>query len=325
MHFVIVGCGAIGGYFGGRLAQNGENVTFVARGQQLKNMQTSGLNIKSIDGDVLLDKVTVVNAEQLSPKSLSTPADVIFLCVKSYQLPEAITQITPLIALHTRVIPLLNGVNATDIMQANGIARENIIGGLAKIIAEKTSGGVIHHTGAKPHITLGALSDKTTERSTSDPSAQAVAMQTDATERLSAIAKRLKLADISVGVTSDIELALWRKYMLVAAWGALAAARKLNLGEIRAQSHIAFLLERIVNEYADIARKVGVNIGDKHIKETLSFLSRLPDSSETSMQRDLAVGNNSEFDVLVAYPMRLVEKLNLSAPVLTQCYQKIMQ
>ena len=66
MHFVIVGCGAVGGYFGGRLAQHGENVTFVARGKQLQTMQTSGLTIKSIEGDVHLDNLNVVNAESLA-------------------------------------------------------------------------------------------------------------------------------------------------------------------------------------------------------------------------------------------------------------------
>jgi len=314
MHFVIVGCGAVGGYFGGRLAQHGENVTFVARGEQFNTMQASGLTINSIEGDFQLDNLNVVNAELLTADSLKTPADVIFLCVKSYQLAAAIGQIKPLILKHTRVISLLNGVNAAQVMQEHGIARANIIGGLAKIIAEKTLDGAINHTGAKPHITLGAFNDNASVQ-------ESVAT----TERLSAIAKCFKLANISVGVTSDIELALWRKFILVAAWGALASARKLNLGEIRAQSHIAFLLERIVSEYADIARKTGVNLADKHIKETLSFLSRLPDSSETSMQRDLAAAGNSEFDMLIAYPLGLVKKHNLSAPVLTQCYEKITE
>lgn len=322
MHFVIVGCGAVGGYFGGRLAQHGENVTFVARGQQFQSMQTSGLTIKSIEGDVQLDQVNVVNAQSLTAETLPTPADVIFLCVKSFQLPVAIAQIKALILPHTRVIPLLNGVNAVDVMQEHGIALENIFGGLAKIIAEKTADGVINHTGSKPHITLGAFSDEVLVDSSDEVKADQV--KAEATERLSAIAKCFKLAGVSVGVTSDIKLALWRKFILVAAWGALASARKLNLGEIRAQSHITFLLERIVNEYVDIARKAGVKLGDKHIKETLSFLSRLPDSSETSMQRDLATGQYSEFDVLMAYPMTLVTEFNLSVPVLTQCYQKIM-
>lgn len=313
MHFVIVGCGAVGGYFGGRLAQHGEDVTFIARGDHVKTMQQSGLTINSIEGDVKLSNISVVDAQNIHHKSLQNPADVIFLCVKSYQLQSAITQIKPLIAEDTRVIPLLNGVNATDIMQKNGIALGNIFGGLAKIIAEKTSEGVISHTGAKPHITLGALPQKN------------ATLAAQETIQLSAIAKRLKLAGISVGVTSDIELALWRKFILVAAWGALASTRRLNLGEIRSQSHIAFLLERIVNEYVDIARKIGVNISEKHVKETMTFLSRLPDSSETSMQRDIAAGNSSEFDVLVAYPMTLVTQFNLSTPVLTQCYQRLTE
>lgn len=319
MHFVIVGCGAVGGYFGGRLAQHGENVTFVARGQQLNDMQSSGLSIKSIDGDVQLETVNVIDANSIEEDNLSTSADVIFLCVKSYQLSTAIEQIKPLIKPHTRVVPLLNGVNVVQLMQDMGIAKTHVYGGLAKIIAEKSADGVIHHTGAKPHITLGALANE----SVAEPTQQVLAEAAE-TKKLSDIAKRLKLSGISVGVTSDINLALWRKYIFVAAWGALASARKLNLGEIRSQSHLEFLLERIVNEYAEIARKLGVNLADKHIRETLTFLSRLPKSSETSMQRDIALGQESEFDILVAYPMALVKELGLSAPVLTQCYQKLV-
>ena len=321
MHFVIVGCGAVGGYFGGRLAQHGENVTFVARGEQLLALQTSGLTINSIEGDVHLDKVKVVNAETITADCLVTPADVIFLCVKSYQLPAAIAQIKPLIQQHTRVISLSNGVNAADVMQEHGIAVENIFGGLAKIIAEKTAAGIISHTGAKPHITIGAFNH---HELASEMSEQMLASIAADTEQLSNIAKCLKLAGISVGVTSDIELALWRKFIFVAAWGALAACRKLNLGQIRSQSHIEFLLERIINEYADIGRKMGVDVSAKHIKETLTFLSRLPETSETSMQRDIAAGHKSEFDILVAYPMAQVSALKLSAPVLTQCYQKLL-
>ena len=155
MHFVIVGCGAVGGYFGGRLAQHGENVTFIARGQQLENMKASGLTIESIEGDVHLDKVNTLDATSLTSDSLATPADVIFICVKSYQLSTAMTQIKPLITEHTRVIPLLNGVNAADIMQAQGIAPRKYYWRLSKNHCRENLGGVINHTGAKPHITLG--------------------------------------------------------------------------------------------------------------------------------------------------------------------------
>ena len=318
MHFVIVGCGAVGGYFGGRLAQHGEKVTFIARGQQLKTLQESGLNIESIEGDVHLPSIDVENAENLNSDSLSAPADVIFLCVKSYQLADAIVQIKSLISEQTRVIPLLNGVNVAEVMKEHGILLENIFGGLAKIIAVKNTDGTIIHSGAKPHITLGAFACNDTKIENDD-------LKAVEAKQLSEIAKRLKLAGISVGVTSDIHLALWRKFIFVAAWGALASARKFNLGEIRSQSHIEFLLERIVIEYAEIARKIGVQLSDKHIKETMTFLSRLPGSSETSMQRDIATGQQSEFDILVAYPMKLVKELNISAPVLTQCYQKLIE
>lgn len=320
MHFVVVGCGGVGGYFGGRLAQYNEHVTFIAKGAQLEAMRSSGLKINSIAGDAHVHDLQVLDATTLTKDSLASPADIILLCVKSYQLQTAIEQIKPLISAQTRVIPLLNGVSAIKTMQELGIKLENVSGGLAKIIAEKSADGVICHTGAHPHITLGSL---ITANQLDEPDGYWQEIKSQESKQLSLLAKSLKLAGISVGVTSDIEQALWRKFIFVGAWGAIAASKNLNLGEIRAQSHVEFLLERIVHEYASIGEKLGINLTQKHIKETLAFIARLPDSSETSMQRDVHANRESEFDILVAYPMALAEKLKLSTPVLSDCYQAL--
>lgn len=313
MHFVVIGCGAVGGYFGGRLLENNQQVTFVARNTQLSAIKSHGIEIQSIEGDANLENVSVIDAQTITDDSLTSKADVILVAVKSYHLVNVLNQIKPLISENTKVVPLLNGVNAVNVLLEHGICSKNIYGGLAKIICEKRSDGVIYHSGGKPHITLGnPFIDNLTGQDKADD-----------IKNISAIAKCLKLAGISVGVSSDIELALWRKFILVASWGALAAARKLTLGEIKGQSHLEFMLECIIKEYVEIGRKAGIALTDKHIKETMTFLGRLPASSETSMQRDIAQLQQSEFDVLVAYPMSLAKTLKVSTPVLLQCYNTL--
>lgn len=313
MHFVVIGCGAVGGYFGGRLLENNQQVTFVARNKQLSTIKCHGIKIQSIEGDVNIQNVQTIDALAIDEDSLTTKADVILIAVKSYHLSEVLGQIKPLISEDTKVVPLLNGVNAVNVLLEHGILSKNIYGGLAKIICEKRADGIIHHSGGKPHITLG---NPFIDKLTSEDKAADI-------KRISAIAKCLKLAGISVGVSSNIELALWRKFILVASWGALAAARKLTLGEIKSQSHLEFMLECIIKEYVEIGRKAGIALTDKHIKETMTFLGRLPASSETSMQRDIAQAQQSEFDVLVAYPMSLAKTLKVSTPVLLQCYNTL--
>ena len=301
MHFVIMGSGAVGGYFGGRLAQAGEKVTFIARNEHYKMMKQHGLTIHSIVGDVHLPNITVVqNTAEIKN------VDVIFIAVKSFQLPPALAQIKPIINKATRIIPLLNGVNALEAITTANIDKENVYGGLAKIISELRSPGIISHTGAKPHITLGLAS---------------VAINDEVElNRLKVIADTLKNSGVSVGITKNIQIAIWRKFIFVAAWGALASLIKVPVGVLRSRQEPRMLLHSIVNEYALLANAQGVFITQVMIDETLTFIDSLPEYSETSMQKDIANGAMSEFSALVAFPKQLSDKHGINTPILDFCY-----
>ncbi|GLX80115.1 2-dehydropantoate 2-reductase [Thalassotalea insulae] len=306
MHFVIVGSGAVGGYFGARLAQSGQEVSFIARGEHLSVMQQQGLVIESLNGDFVVKSITAVeHSAQLAI------ADVILLAVKSFQLIDAIKLIEPVIRSTTRIIPLLNGVNAAQLLIDNGIGSQQVYGGLAKIISQLKSPGVIAHTGAEPHITLGLL-----------PQNDTVTARHNEQQRMEDIVQCFKQAKVSVGVAKDINLALWRKFIFVAAWGALASCLRLPVGQLR-QGEQRDKLLAIINEYATIAQYLGVAITDALILQTVKFIDALPAQSETSMQRDLENGLQSEFDTLVAYPYQLAMQHQLTTPVLKQCYQQL--
>ncbi|WP_206486379.1 2-dehydropantoate 2-reductase [Thalassotalea sp. G2M2-11] len=305
MHFLIVGSGAVGGYFGARLAQSGEQVTFIARNQQLQAMKTRGLVVKSINGDV-----TLKNPQVVEHYEQDATVDVILIAVKTFQLDQALVQIKPVVKPQTRIIPLLNGVDATQRIIDFGIHPQQVYGGVAKIISQLTEPGVITHSGAEPHVTLGLLAHQ--QQSEQD-------LQREG-ELLEKIAQCFVKAKVSIGITQNIEQALWRKFIFVAAWGALASAKSLSVGELRSGKHRHELIS-IIEEYAQIAQAKDVTITSKLIMQTIQFIDALPEASQTSMQRDIANGQSSEFDSLVRYPYQLAEQQQLNTPVLDNCYQ----
>ncbi|WDE03245.1 2-dehydropantoate 2-reductase [Thalassomonas viridans] len=299
MRIVFVGCGAVGGYFGARLLQSGEDVSFIARNRQLAALQSQGLTVKSIAGDA---KLTDIQAMQ-TPKA-GFKADIIFVTVKTFQLAEALPAIKSMLAPHTRVIPLLNGICAAKNLMEGGVPKQNILGGLAKIIAKVSEPGVVSHTGATPHITLGLFKD-------SEASEQAL---------LDKLASILKKADISTGISRNIELALWRKYLFVAAWGALACVAKAPVGELRDNPGTRAVLIKLMQEYRSIANSLGVDINQAIVDETLAFIDQLPPESETSMQRDIASQTPSEFDALVTDALNLAREQGIDVPRLSFCH-----
>ncbi|WP_281558677.1 2-dehydropantoate 2-reductase [Thalassomonas sp. RHCl1] len=299
MRIVFVGCGAVGGYFGARLLQSGEDVTFIARNQQLTALKQQGLTIKSIAGDASLTDIQAMENPEAGFK-----ADIIFVTVKTFQLAGALPAIKSMLAPHTRVIPLLNGVSAAKNLMEGGIAKQHILGGLAKIIAKVSEPGVINHTGATPHITLGLFND-------SEASEQTL---------LNDLAQRLKKAGISTGLSRNIELALWRKYLFVAAWGALACVARAPVGALRENSGTRVVLIKLMQEYRAIANSLRVEINQQIIDETLAFIDQLPEQSETSMQRDIANQTSSEFDALVTDALNLAREQGLDVPRLSFCH-----
>ncbi len=302
MHFMIIGSGAVGGYFGAKLAQHGKQVTFIARNEHLSAMKTHGLEVKSINGDFHLKTLTV----QQNTEGVKN-VDVVILAVKSFQLREAVELISPVLNDATRIIPLLNGVDATNQLIDAGIAQQHIYGGLAKIISKVSSPGVISHTGAEPHITMGMLNLSCAQQEI---------------ERFEQITQCIKSCQISLRTTKSISIALWRKFIFVAAWGAIAATENKTIGELRSLPNRNTLVQVII-EYINIAKAHGVEIPDNIAQETMTFIDALPKASKTSMQRDIEQGNKSEVDSLVSYPYELAKRYNLTTPILLHCYQTL--
>ena len=280
MRFAIFGVGAVGGYFGGRLAQAGEDVTFIARGDHLKVLQTRGLRLYSIKGDVILSPITVTD----DPAKVGY-VDVVVVGVKTWQVPAAAKAIQPLIGQDTIVLPLQNGVEAAAQL-SEVLGSENVCGGLAKIVCFLADPGHIRHTGMDPYIAFGELNNRRSER-------------------VEKLLLTLKKAGLNAEIPPGITAALWQKFLFVVSWGGIGAVTRAPIGVIRTLPQTRRMLEQSMHEILSVARGHHIFLSDDIILATLDFMDTLPPNGTTSMQRDIAEGRPSEIEAWNGAVVRL--------------------
>src|SRR6266567_5293826 len=158
MRIAVFGTGGVGGYFGGRLAQAGEEVTFIARGEHLRAIQTNGLKVDSLNGDFV-----IYPARATPDVNEVGPVDLVIVGVKAWQVPDAARSMKPIIAPNTTVLPLQNGVDAVGQLTAE-LGNDHVIGGLCKIVSFVVGPGHIRHAGFAPSVVIGETDDRRTDR-----------------------------------------------------------------------------------------------------------------------------------------------------------------
>ena len=299
MRFAIFGVGAVGGYFGGRLAEAGEDVTFIARGEHLKALRTKGLRLESIKGDAALSPVNATD----NPSEVGT-VDVVLVGIKSWQVPAAAKAIRPLVGEDTMVLPLQNGVEAAAQL-AEVVGKKNVCGGLAKIVALLAAPGCVRHTGMDPYIAFGELDNRHSERA----------------EKLLVT---LKNAGIEAEIPPDIMAALWSKFLFVVSWGGIGAVTRAPIGVIRALPQTRRMLERSMNEILRVARGHHICLAEDIAATTLNFIDTLPPGGTTSMQRDIAEGRPSEIEAWNGAVVRLGEQAGIDVPLNKFIYDSLV-
>jgi len=215
MRIAVFGTGAVGGYFGGRLAQAGEEVVFIARGEQLRALRERGLRVDSVEGDFALYPVQAAG----DPTQVGN-VDVVLVGVKAWQVTEAAQAMRPLVGPETFVVPLQNGVEAPDQLAAV-LGAERVLVGLCRIVSLSVAPGHIRHAGMEPYVALGELDNRPSER-----------------------AQRLRDAFTRAGVTAeippDIQAALWSKFLFIASFSGVGAVTRSPAGVLRSLSRSKF-------------------------------------------------------------------------------------
>jgi len=291
MKIAIFGAGAVGGYFGGRLAQSGEEVIFIARGKHLQAMKNDGLKVDSINGDFIVQPVRATD----NPEEAGT-VDMVLVTVKAWQIPDAATAIKPMVGPETFVLPLQNGVEAPAQLAAV-LGRQHVLGGLCGLITYIDEPGHICHAGADPFIRFGELDNR----------------QSDRCELIEDVFERAP--GITANIPSDINAAMWQKFLLIAAWSGMGAITRSPIGIFRSQPGTRQILEQILIEIRAVAQARDIGLPGDVVAKTLEFLDSLPAAGTASMQRDIMDGRPSELENQTGAVVRLGQQAGVETPV----------
>ncbi len=299
MRIAVFGTGAVGGYFGGRLAQSGEDVFFIARGEHLRALLMQGLQVDSIKGDFLVKPVHVTDDPAEAGK-----VDVVLVGVKAWQVPEAAQAMRPLVGPETFVVPMQNGVEAPSQLVAV-LGAQHVLGGLAKIISFIVGPGHIRHTGAEPYVAFGELDNRPSERG----------------ERLRQAFVR---AGVTVGIPPDIQAALWDKFLFVVSLGGVGAVTRAPIGVLRSVPETRRILEQAMYEIFSVARAREIALTEDVIDKTMAFVDNLPPGGTTSLQRDIMEGKPSELSEWNGAVVRLGQEVGVITPLHTFIYNSLL-
>ncbi|MEO8359096.1 MAG: 2-dehydropantoate 2-reductase [Vicinamibacteria bacterium] len=300
MKFAVFGSGGVGAYFGGRLAQAGHDVTFVARGAHLAAMLERGLRVESIDGDFT---VSPVNATS-DPSTLG-PVDVVILAVKTWQVAESAALIAPLLRPDSAVLTLQNGVEApSEVARVCGLQR--VFGGVCRIMSFVAAPGVIRHAGVKPTVSFGPMNGQ--------PSSLAEALR----------AALDGCQGVSAALSPHIQRELWEKFLFIAPFSAVGAVTRKPAGAWRSLPETRSLLKAAMQEVVDLAKARGVSITPETQAQTLEYVDRLHEDATASMQRDLLEGKPSELEAQTGAIVRLGAESGVPVPANTFLYAALL-
>lgn len=299
MNIVIYGTGGVGGYFGARLAQAGNNVTFIARGKHLEAIKEKGLRLKSFKGDY-----KVYPASVTSNISEVADIDLILVCVKTWQLVDVAKEIKPVLLPETMVISLLNGVENSDVLCAS-IDKKHVLGGLCKIISFIEDYGVINHVSYEPTIVFGELYNKKTKR-----------------------ALQLEQLFLNAGFTTklaeNIQQEIWTKFLYISTVSAIGALTRATIGEMIAIPQIKEIMYQTAREIISIAKAKGVNLSEDTIDKQFQIIESQPYNATSSLQRDVLEGRPSELEAQNGTIVKMGIKLGIPTPVNSFIYNCLL-
>ncbi len=302
MRILVLGAGGTGGYFGGRLAQSGADVTFLVRPARAAQLKRDGLRIRSALGDAQVP-VAQVTADALPALVAERPFDLVLLSCKAYDLDSALDAIAPAVGADTSVLPILNGLLHYAALDAR-FGAERVLGGLCFISAMKGDDGEVVHLPSPPSMTFG-------ER---DPAQNG----SDRTVALAAICAQ---ADGFDAVCSDSFMqASWNKFTFLTALAAATCLMRASVGRIVASEGGIAFLEALHDECLTVAAAAGYAIPDAAMQGARKMLTQAGSTTTASMLRDLEAGQDIEGAHIVGDMLHRAHAAGIDAPRLATAW-----
>jgi 2-dehydropantoate 2-reductase len=288
MRVAAMAAGAVGGYFGARLAAAGHDVHFIARGKLLEAIRARGLKVESTLGDLHLK-----NAQATSdPKDVGA-VDVVLFAVKLWDTETAAEFARPLVGPQTRVITFQNGVDSVE--RIAPILGDNAIGGSAYIASVMKEPGVISHTSQFARMVCGRIDGRPDDK-------------------VEAFAAAAKQAGIDIATTPDMDLQRWQKFTFLVGLSGATAAMRRPIGPILADATTREFFHDLMREVVAVGRAKGVPLAPDFADTQFKFAQTAPPSMKASLAHDLERGNRLEVDWLAGKVAALGRELGVPTP-----------
>ncbi len=294
----VIGCGAVGGYFGGALARAGADVHFLARGQIFNALRDNGLTVKSIKGDFHIKPVQVYD----SIEKIGT-CDLVILGVKSWQINEISLQLKPLLKPGTTILPLQNGIMAADEL-GREVGYEFVLGGLCRLFSKQAAPGVIDHFAFEPSVEFGELNGQLSNR-------------------CRVIQSLFSAAGVKVVVHDDIQAELWRKLLFICTGGLLAVTRS-DYGPVRSLPQTRQLLQGLLQEIYELACSMGIKLQEDIVARNMAAIDKFPPDTNCSLTRDIWEGKPSELEYQNGTIVRLADEKGIEVPINRFIYYSLL-
>ncbi len=299
MKIAVFGTGGVGGYFGGRLAQAGVDVTFIARGQHLQAIQAQGLRISSDRGQFVIDPAKATN----KPEQVGV-VDVVLLATKAWQVEDAAHAMKPMVGAKTMIVPLLNGVEAPHQL-AEILGEAHVVGGFCRVMSQIEAPGKIKQFGLEPYVAFGEMDNHRSER----------------VERLWQV---FNAAHVKAEIPHDIEAEMWQKLLFIASFSGVGAVTRAPAGIIRTMPQPRELLLEAMREVYRVAKARQIGLKDDAVERGMQTVEGLNVLATASMQRDIMNGQPSELEAQNGAVVRLGQEVGINTPIHRFIYYSLL-
>lgn len=295
---MVVGIGGVGGYLSAMLAKYYKNVTLVARNDRYTSLVKNGLTLHSeLNGDFNV-KVHVEQKAENAGKQ-----DFIFICVKNYSLLDVLQDISPCIDDNTIIVPVMNGVDHGQICE-KVLNKGIVVDALIYIVSYYNHDYTINQQGDYAYLYVGGKHDKENQM----------------------VCDLLNDAQIDCALAEDIEVQLWKKYILNCAFNILTAYYDCTNTEIRASKVRCNEYKALLQEAYDVARAKGVLLNNNLVDELYDhFFYKQSDGATSSLERDISSHKKSELETYSGYLINEAQKVNISVPQTKFFYQELLR
>ena len=297
MRILVVGAGSTGGYFGGRLAQAGRDVTFLVRPARAARLRAEGLQIVSTHGDA------AVTPQLVTADALDGAYDLVLLSVKAYALGAAMEDMTKAVGPETMILPVLNGMRHIDEL-VERFGRPAVLGGLCRVHATLDAQGRIVQMGKIQDLVYGELDGA-------------------ATPRIRALDAVLQGAGFDARLSMNIELDMWEKWTMLASLAGITCLMRGTIGEIEAAHGGAAFALRFVDEVSRVVQAVGQPPRPALLETVRAMMTQKGAATTASMYRDLIQGAAVEADQILGDLLFRGERAGIDTPLLAAAYTQL--